>query len=499
MTTIQNAFAVRFACVLMLSIAFGAFADESQRPPAMPIAPTDGVVSSTYGPYVYDPSGNIVTIGSDVPAANTYIYDPMSRLTSATVIHEGYPQSQTYEYDVYGNRIKAGLENYPVTSSTNHLSSMNAQYDPAGNLIRWQPPGSAYIRSYDYDALNMMTREKITTASGERSVVHIYTADDERYWSMDTFTDGSNVGRWTVRNLDGKMLRVFTNDRGTWQSTRDYLYRDGQLLASITGTTTYHYSMDHLGTPRIVSGASGYEVSRRTYFPFGAELTSVTEHPDGPLRFTGHERDMDLNNETLGALDYMHARYYTSRAGRFMTLDPLLGQPGAPQSWNRFSYVWNMPLSFADPNGLCGESEAFVGPTQPCDIGFGMNIYVWGETVYFTGVWGNMYDSASERAARVPRIADAPCPMFVPIAPPNANLDQNIAEAETHRPAIFAEYQWFKSQVGPWGPQDYKRIDRKYEPFGNFNYGAVGAAMGIPDEVLKRAAGYYQSKANRKP
>ncbi|MCI0479001.1 RHS repeat-associated core domain-containing protein, partial [Candidatus Uhrbacteria bacterium] len=336
-----------------------ASATDAERPAHVPVTPTDGVVSSTYGPYVYDPSGNIIVIGSDVPASNVYIYDPMSRLTSATVIHEGNPQTQAYEYDVYGNRTKAGLETYPVTSA-NRLSSMNALYDTPGNLTRWQPPGSAYVRSYDYDALNMMTREKITINSAEQSFVHIYTADDERYWSMDTFAnDGSNVSRWTIRDLDGKVLRVFTNDRGTWQNARDFMYRDGQLLATVSGTTTWHYSLDHLGTPRIVTDGARAEVSRHTYFPFGAELTSATPPADGALRFTGHERDADLNGEVKGALDYMHARFYSSNLGRFASVDAARGRPKDPQTWNRYAYALNSPADMIDPDGNDALAVAF--------------------------------------------------------------------------------------------------------------------------------------------
>jgi len=42
------------------------------------------------------------------------------------------------------------------------------------------------------------------------------------------------------------------------------------------------------------------------------------------------------------------------RKGRFTSPDPLLssGRIPQPQSWNRYSYVLNRPLSLVDPNGL---------------------------------------------------------------------------------------------------------------------------------------------------
>lgn len=501
MRTTASHRAVPPLCALLAAMRI--FADDSSRPPEPRVAPTDGVVSSTYGPYVYDPSGNVIAIGSDGAAVSSYVYDPMSRLKSATVIYQGNPQTQAYEYDVYGNRTKAGLESHPVDATTNRLSSMNAQYDAAGNLTHWQPPGSVYVRTYDYDALNMITREKISTGANERSVVHIYTADDERHSSVDTFTDGTKQSRWTLRELDGKVLRVFTNDRGTWPWPRDFVYRDGPLLASISGTTTYHYSLDHLGTPRIATDGSAVEVSRRAHLPFGAELTSSATPPDGPLRFTGHERDSDLNNETSGALDYMHARYYSSNLGRFLSVDP--GPESAylemPQSWNRYSYALNNPIRFIDPTGrevtcvpnpkegeppICGETIDVEGdeprgaPLSPSDS------LLWDQMVLEA-------ERAAYDAQDPSNDEPSPCPA-VPIAPPGVDLGANIAEAQTHRPPTYSQFRWFKRQVGPRGPWDYKRRGMQYEMFGNFNYGATGSAMGIPDAILKRAAGYYQPK-----
>ncbi|HJQ35810.1 MAG TPA: RHS repeat-associated core domain-containing protein, partial [Thermoanaerobaculia bacterium] len=88
-------------------------------------------------------------------------------------------------------------------------------------------------------------------------------------------------------------------------------------------------------------------------FPFGVEITDQSP-ADGPLRFTGHERDADILAAPSGALDYMHARYYSAFAGRFSSLDPVLDVKRStrePQSWNRYSYVINNPINRIDPDG----------------------------------------------------------------------------------------------------------------------------------------------------
>jgi hypothetical protein len=54
---------------------------------------------------------------------------------------------------------------------------------------------------------------------------------------------------------------------------------------------------------------------------------------------------------------------------------------------------------------------------------------------------------------------------------------------------------WFYNQVktgGPWDYNQYNQYPGEYEDFGNFNYGATGAAVGISNEVLQRGAGAYQ-------
>ena len=51
---------------------------------------------------------------------------------------------------------------------------------------------------------------------------------------------------------------------------------------------------------------------------------------------------------------------------------------------------------------------------------------------------------------------------------------------------------WFRNKVKDHGPWDYKQKNPEYEAFGNFNYGATGAAYGFSDNVLKRMAGDAQ-------
>jgi RHS repeat-associated protein len=113
---------------------------------------------------------------------------------------------------------------------------------------------------------------------------------------------------------------------------------------------------DQLGTPRMMFDQTGSlaNVKRSDYLPFGEDLVAGGRSTtpgygasDGVRqKFTGYERDGE------SALDYAHARYYASKQGRFTGVDPMSGNAGDPQSWNRYAYVSNNPVNLTDPTGM---------------------------------------------------------------------------------------------------------------------------------------------------
>lgn len=313
--------------------------------------------------YKYDGSGNIRRIGPDV-----YVYDHFGRVVKADVNRT----LREYTYDAFGNRLTctqaAGtpLEGdcqggYQIDEAANRNRVAGLPYDQRGNLESFES------HNYHYDALNMMTREEFGAARRE----FIYTADDERIAIHDV---SSSSFRWTIRDVSGKVLREFTSGHGengagsgelVW--SRDFIWRDALLLASrqpVNGSvTTYHYHLDHLGTPRQVTDQTDQLVGFHDYYPFGHETDGGKDEPNAaPLKFTGHERDT-WGGSSLATLDYMHARYYSATLGRFLSVDPTWESAdlAAPQSWNRYSYVRNNPINNTDPDGRICIPCAAVG------------------------------------------------------------------------------------------------------------------------------------------
>jgi RHS repeat-associated protein len=114
------------------------------------------------------------------------------------------------------------------------------------------------------------------------------------------------------------------------------------------------YHTDHLGSPRVITDVSGNVVSKHHYMPFGDEKPIATRVSSNAKMFTGHERDIEsASSDNPDGLDYMLARYSSSSLGRFLVADQSDADisPREPQSWNRYTYVRNNPLTFFDPTG----------------------------------------------------------------------------------------------------------------------------------------------------
>ena len=299
--------------------------------------------------------------------------------------------SQSYTFDRFGNLLTVTTEREgetPVTrtigtsGSTNRLSV--ASYDLSGNVTAWAG------REYRHDPFNMLWQTKPTGGNGH---TFVYGPGDERLWTID-WTAGAAapnwVSIWTLRDLNGTPLRQFRNvDENTtsanWFFHRDYVYRNGALLAAHTPEGLHHFHLDHLGSPRIITGGNGTTLARHLYFPFGEEATDPGQDAEA-LKFTGHERD-DLDaTGTTRDLDYMHARYFSTHLGRFLSIDTLPGRPGAPQSWNRYAYVEAGPLTYVDPTGL-GRVKAFAKVVE-LTVGGGRKVV------------GKLYSREAARAAQ---------------------------------------------------------------------------------------------------
>jgi len=138
------------------------------------------------------------------------------------------------------------------------------------------------------------------------------------------------------------------------------VYREGQLVASSAPGRWREYHLDHLGSPRLVTGPIGLKEAEYHPFPFGemaSESGPAITAREGLFRYTGHQRDIHCEGgcaePAQDDLDYMLARFYSPTVGRFLGVDPALesADPFRPQTWNRLNYVTDNPLKYLDPTG----------------------------------------------------------------------------------------------------------------------------------------------------
>ena len=155
------------------------------------------------------------------------------------------------------------------------------------------------------------------------------------------------------------------------------------------------YHSDHLGSPRLILTSNGEVETKHHYLPFGDEDESVGDSTLNSRGFTGHEQDPE------SGLDYMLARYYSSSLGRFMEVDPSRNgvRPADPQSWNRYAYVRNNPLSAIDPDG---QTDIYVFRPEAHSSG-----KAWSAIQAEAGKYGNTVKMFNGNQATVKNYTDA--------------------------------------------------------------------------------------------
>ena len=114
-----------------------------------------------------------------------------------------------------------------------------------------------------------------------------------------------------------------------------------------------------MGSTTAIVGMMDGDLQRLAYDPWGkrrnainwqalsdSAITDFTENLVVNRGFTGHEM-----LDPVG-LVHMNGRVYDPVIGRFLSADPIVQAPTNSQSYNRYSYVANNPVSYTDPSGF---------------------------------------------------------------------------------------------------------------------------------------------------
>jgi RHS repeat-associated protein len=124
--------------------------------------------------------------------------------------------------------------------------------------------------------------------------------------------------------------------------------------------TTRYILQDHLGSVASILSSTGASIVSESFDAFGARRDAdawAGPCPCGTLSqiaaisrrgYTGHEM---IGGHSMGLI-HMNGRVQDAVIGRFLSPDPIVQFPFFSQSFNRYSYVLNNPLTFTDPSGF---------------------------------------------------------------------------------------------------------------------------------------------------
>jgi RHS repeat-associated protein len=200
-------------------------------------------------------------------------------------------------------------------------------------------------KSITYDTFNKPTR-----IAGASITDFYYGPDHELYKEVS--------GSKTTYKLAGGMYEVIVDGTTTTQKS----YVDGVILNNrvlLSGTPsandTLYLHTDHLGSVEATTNALGQFVNRMSFSTWGKRQQSDWK-PGNPTEsfatsngYTGHDQ-LDAHN-----LIHMGGRVYDPSLGRFLSADLFVQSPYDSQSFNRYSYTFNNPLSYTDPTGYMSD------------------------------------------------------------------------------------------------------------------------------------------------
>ncbi len=309
--------------------------------------------------YLYDQDGN-VTQREDIGLGLTenFYYDNDYRLYSSKLNNV---QNLSIGYDVTGN----------ITSRSDVAGGATWTYDPVHKHQVTQAGSSAYQYSYDANG-NALTRqgnsalwwssnypECIPNDCGatNEGVMLIYGQDRQRIQQVYTSSGGSQ--EWT--NYVGPLEIVSSS---TLNDFRHYIYAGAEPVAiysrKSTGTNSYSYLLtDYQGSVIAITNASGGLTIGESFTAYGNRRNPTTwsgaASNSDLSTIAGISREGYTFQTALGLwldLNHMNGRVEDAITGRFLSADPNVQDLSNTQSFNRYSYVNNNPMTLSDPTGF---------------------------------------------------------------------------------------------------------------------------------------------------
>ena len=312
----------------------------------------DGASQPRYWSYTFDGFDRL-TGSSSQAGTFQYAYDAADNMTMNTGLCAGAGQLVYPDFNgaLPGQGGGVGTRPHAPTS----ICGTPVTYDANGNTLTYDPDGAGpgQPRSFTYDAEN---RPVSITSQGSTSTFQ-YGPDGER----SRKTNGSATS-WYLGG-DHELLVDPANPAGLWSTN---IHGDVKRVGALTSFQSH----DGLGSIRVSfapEGQAGPNLSH-DYAPFGQPITALGLTVPQGKGYINERFDPETG------LQYLHARYYDPKLGRFLspdTWDPTM--PGV--DINRYAYAGNDPINGSDPLGhshcltcndnLGDDGDLVFDPTSP--------------------------------------------------------------------------------------------------------------------------------------
>lgn len=309
--------------------------------------------------YSWDVNGNL-SQRQDLLQGLTERFTPdaLNRLTTVTL---NGAQTLSVSYDAAGdilNKSDVGSYTYgdPLhPHGVTAAGSWSIGYDANGNM---NSRAGGAINSYSYNLPNQIAYNGNTD--------QFFYDSSHRRWKQVA----SYAGTAETTHYVGGLLEIMT--RGSSVTEYRHQIPAGSSTVIYTRRTdgtngTYYATSDHLGSSDLIMDASANVLARESFTPFGARRSSNWQSIPTTAdysAFASTTRKGFTGHEMLDAVSLVHmdGRVYDPYLGRFLSTDTVVQSLGVTQSVNPYSYAWNDPLKYIDPQGhsLLGELVGLI-------------------------------------------------------------------------------------------------------------------------------------------
>jgi RHS repeat-associated protein len=300
--------------------------------------------------FAYDADNRIVcdVYASTCSGTTNYAYDGGSAGPGNLTAN---PNSQTLAYPAAGQPQPHAVTS--LTGTFNGIVNPTFSYDANGNMTN----RASATQNITWSSYNYPTAISGSDATGSEEVQLFYGPDRQR-WEQIYTVSGTTEKTYYI----GGLIDLVFN--GGTTNYRHYIYAGNEPVAiysrTAAGVNTMSYMLeDHLGGVSAITSSTGTTDVNESFSAFGTRRN--------PTTWSGAPTTSDLNTiaslsrqgftfqtalgQSMG-LNHMNGRVEDAILGRFLSPDPHIPNTVNAQSYNRYSYVLNNPLTGVDPTGF---------------------------------------------------------------------------------------------------------------------------------------------------